>query len=126
MTDSQSLERRYRRLLAFYPRRFREEREHEILAVLMAGAAVGQRWPRPAEIADILHRAIPMRLRDRWARSLAWESRHARVMIPVRVASAVWLLALTAILCAYGYWWGLVLVPCAALHLFVARLTART
>jgi hypothetical protein len=41
MTDSSGLERRYRRLLALYPRAFRTEREEEMLAVLMAGAAEG-------------------------------------------------------------------------------------
>lgn len=45
-----------------------------------------------------------MQLHDQWRRSMAWESRHARVMRPVRVIAGVWLLALTAVLCAYGYW----------------------
>jgi hypothetical protein len=39
MTDSTHLERRYRRLLAFYPKVFWGEHEQEILSVLMAGAA---------------------------------------------------------------------------------------
>jgi hypothetical protein len=38
MTESTGLERRYRRLLAWYPRPFRREQEEEVLAVLMAGA----------------------------------------------------------------------------------------
>ena len=38
MADSASLERGYRRLLAYYPRAFRRENEEEILAVLMACA----------------------------------------------------------------------------------------
>lgn len=127
MTRAQPLERCYRRLLASYPRSFREEREQEILTVLMAGAAAGQRWPHPAEVADILHRAIPMRLRERWTRRIAWELRHARLMRPVRVIAGVWLLALTALLCAYGYWWGLALLPCGVLHLLLAaRLSGRS
>jgi hypothetical protein len=48
MTDSTHLERRYRRMLAFYPKAFRQEREQEILSVLMSGAAEGQRRPRSA------------------------------------------------------------------------------
>jgi hypothetical protein len=39
MTDSAHLERRYRRLLAFYPKAFRREHEQEIVSVLMAGTA---------------------------------------------------------------------------------------
>ena len=38
MNSSASLERGYRRLLAFYPRAFRRENEEEILAVLLATA----------------------------------------------------------------------------------------
>jgi len=39
VSDSTQLERRYRRLLAFYPKAFRREHEQEMLAVLIAGAA---------------------------------------------------------------------------------------
>ena len=39
MTDSSPLERRYRRVLACYPKAFRRESEDEILAVLLATAA---------------------------------------------------------------------------------------
>jgi hypothetical protein len=56
------LERRYRRLLACYPRFFRADSEDEILAVLMDCARPGQRWPGPAECADLIRSAIRMRL----------------------------------------------------------------
>ncbi len=56
------LERRYRRLLACYPRFFRSDCEDEILAVLMACARTGQRWPGLAECADLLGSAVGMRL----------------------------------------------------------------
>jgi len=42
MNQSARLERRYRRLLAWYPRAFRRENEDEILAVLLACAQDGQ------------------------------------------------------------------------------------
>jgi hypothetical protein len=71
VSDSSALERRYRRLLACYSRAFRREHEHEILAVLMAGAGDGQRWPRPAEAFDLIRSAIWMRLRPRVPRSQA-------------------------------------------------------
>jgi hypothetical protein len=56
------LERRYRRLLAWYPRGFRLEYEQEMLAVLMAGSGGGQRRPRLAEVADLIRGAAWTRL----------------------------------------------------------------
>jgi hypothetical protein len=122
MTDAADLERRYRRLLVCYPAAFRHEHEQEILSVLMAGAEEGQRWPRLAEAADLLRSAICMRLQTRLRTSWAWEYRHRRVMVPVRVVIGIWLVALTAILYGYGVggWWGLLLVPAAAAHFYVA------
>jgi hypothetical protein len=127
MNDDSALERRYRRLLACYPAAFRREHEHEMLSVLMADAQQGQRWPRPAEVADLLRNATSMRLRSRLRTSWAWEYRHRRVMVPVRVLSGIWLLALTAILYGYGRggWWGLLLVPAAALHFYGAYRSLR-
>jgi hypothetical protein len=54
MNNSTQLERRYRRLLAFYPSAFRREREEEMLSVLMAGASDGRQRPRPAETRDLV------------------------------------------------------------------------
>lgn len=48
MKDSAALEQRYRRLLALYPRGYRQEHEQEILSVLMAGATSDQRRPELA------------------------------------------------------------------------------
>ena len=62
MNSSVALERRYRRLLAWYPRPFRAEQEDEILAVLMAGAQRGQRRPRLAEAVDLIKNAVVLRL----------------------------------------------------------------
>jgi len=69
MSDSAALERRYRRLLACYPRAFRHEHEQEILSVLMAGAGEGQQRPRPGEAVDLIKSAIWMRLRPGVPRS---------------------------------------------------------
>jgi hypothetical protein len=122
MTNVTRLERRYRRLLAFYPKAFRREHEQEILSVLMAGAAEGQRRPRLAESADLLRNAIFMRLRQATKLPSSWEYSHARVMLPVRVVSGIWFVVLTAILYGYGRggWWGALLVPSAALHFYLA------
>jgi hypothetical protein len=62
MKEPAALERRYRRLLAWYPRPFRAEREDEILAVLMDGAEQGRRRPRFAEAVDLINSAVGMRL----------------------------------------------------------------
>jgi hypothetical protein len=56
------LERRYRRLLGCFPRFFRSDSEDELLAVLLACARPGQRWPAPAECADLIGSAIRMRM----------------------------------------------------------------
>jgi hypothetical protein len=127
MNDDPDLERRYRRLLAGYPAAFRREYEQEILSVLMAGAEQGQRWPRLAEAADLLRSATFTRLRARWRTSWAWEYRNRRVMVPVRVLIGLWLVALTAIMYGYGVggWWGVLLIPAAALHFYAAYRSLR-
>jgi hypothetical protein len=62
MTDSLRLERRYRRVLACYPKAFRRESEDEILVVLLATAAEGQRRVGLAESADLIMGAVRMHL----------------------------------------------------------------
>jgi hypothetical protein len=127
MNDERDLERRYRRLLACYPAAFRREHEQEMLAVLMAGAEEGRSWPRLAEVADLLRSATSTRLRARLRTSWAWEYRHRRVMVPVRVLIGVWLVVLTVIMYGYGVggWWGVLLVPAAALHFYLAYRNSR-
>jgi hypothetical protein len=56
------LERGYRRLIACFPKSFRAESEEEILAVLLATAADGQRRPSLAESADLVKGALRMRM----------------------------------------------------------------
>lgn len=60
MTGSSQLERRYRRVLACYPKAFRRESEDEILAVLLATADEGQRRVGVAEAADLIMGALRM------------------------------------------------------------------
>jgi hypothetical protein len=64
-TDPASLERGYRRLLAFYPKAFRRENEEEILAVLLACAQDGQTRPGLEASVDLLKGAVRLRLRPR-------------------------------------------------------------
>ena len=62
MSATTRLERRYRRLLGFYPAAFRREHEEEILSVLMDAAAEGQQRPGVAESLNLLMHALSMRL----------------------------------------------------------------
>ncbi len=56
-----ALERGYRRLLAFYPARYRRVHEEEMLAVLMTGAPEWKRRPGIAEAVDLLVGALRVR-----------------------------------------------------------------
>ena len=62
---------RYRRLLAFYPRDFRQEYGDEMLGVLMADPR-----PGPAQVFDVVRGAVAAHLRGLWA----GEGRAARVV----------------------------------------------
>ena len=59
---SGDLERRYRGLLAWYPTAYRAEYGEEMLGVLLDGARDGQRYPKPAEAADLIRSALALRL----------------------------------------------------------------
>jgi hypothetical protein len=85
MTDQEHLERAYRRLLAWYPRAFREAYGPEILAVLMAGARDGQRRPGLAGSADLIRGGLWLRLCPRVPRS----ARTVRAAIWLMCAGAV-------------------------------------
>jgi hypothetical protein len=120
MTGQDRLERRYRKLLAFYPPSFREGHEEEILAVLLAGAAEAQSRPHPADVLDLVRRGISMRLRERWLRQSSREASRARWLIPLRAAIGLWLVVLTGVLCFFGEWWAPVLLFFAAIHFFLS------
>jgi hypothetical protein len=124
---NETLERRYRRLLRLYPKAFRQEREEEILTVLMADASEEQTRPSLGVTLNLFIHALGWRIRHTTIPH-AWEYRHARVMVPVRIGSGIWLVCLTAIL--YGYsragWWTPLLVVAACAHFYIAyRLTHR-
>ena len=63
ISESASLERGYRRLLAWYPKWFRLQNTEEILAVLMACAQDDQTRPSLEAAVDLLKGAARMRLR---------------------------------------------------------------
>lgn len=76
-TDQARLERGYRRVLACYPRSFRQESEDEIIAVLMSTASAGQRRVGLAEAADLIRGALRMRMRPSrpWPRAVSYAVR---------------------------------------------------
>jgi len=63
MTDAADLERRYSRLLAWYPAAFRREHEAEMLGVLMDIARDGQQRVGLADATNLVKAALTMRLR---------------------------------------------------------------
>jgi hypothetical protein len=70
MTESERLERGYRRLVALYPRAFRRESEEEIVGVLLATARLGQGRVGVAESADLIRGAARMHRGPRLPRGL--------------------------------------------------------
>ncbi|MEU4679990.1 hypothetical protein [Micromonospora sp. NPDC023737] len=64
------LERRYLRLLRAYPADYRRSRGAEIIGTYLDLAAQGQRWPSPADAADLLRGGLRQRLRAAGAADL--------------------------------------------------------
>jgi len=107
VSDSTQLERRYRRLLAFYPKPFRREHEQEMLAVLIAGAAEGQRRPSLPEAIDLVMNAIVMRLLQMFMRLFVrpYEVRYRRLLWGFRIVFGFVLLGVAMVALSYGSWW---------------------
>ena len=136
MTDHEHLERAYRRLLAWYPRKFRRENGQEILAVLLAGAPPGQRRPGLAESADLIRSGLWLRL---WP-SVPRSARTVRAAVKLMYAGAavstvnlVILLALIGDIKGSASWLNTPFIPVSiawslaplALWLWMARETGR-
>lgn len=85
------LERRYRRLLACYPSAYRAAYGEEMLAVAMAAAGPGRRWPDPGEAADLIVSGLRRRLGSvrEAGREPAWRDAAATVAVigPVLMAA---------------------------------------
>ncbi|WP_203880596.1 hypothetical protein [Planotetraspora kaengkrachanensis] len=67
-----TLEQRYRRLLRWYPKDHRSLHEEEMIAVLLAGSAAGQRRPAARDAFDLVRGGLSIRLRH----AVGPESRH--------------------------------------------------
>jgi hypothetical protein len=59
---AEALERRYRRLLAWYPAAYRAANADDMLGVALARSAPGQRWPEPGEAVNLIVSGIGERL----------------------------------------------------------------
>lgn len=120
MSHRSPLERRYRRWLAFYPPSFRAEHEEEMVGVLMQAAEPDQSHPRPTEAANLATHGVGQRARRHFPGE--WERAHARIMFPVRLAIALWLCFITAVLIGFdqGQLWLIVTVPAIGAHLYIA------
>jgi hypothetical protein len=63
MTSTADLERKYRRVVAWYPAAFRRDHEAEMLGVLMDSACDGQQRVGFADTIDLIRGALTVRLR---------------------------------------------------------------
>jgi hypothetical protein len=63
MTGTADLERKYRRLVAWYPAAFRREHEAEMLGVLMDSARDGRNRVELADTIDLIRGGLTLRLR---------------------------------------------------------------
>jgi hypothetical protein len=95
MTESQRLERGYRRMVALYPRAFRRDSEEEIVGVLMASARLGQRRVGLAESADLIRGAVRLHRGPRLPRELLTAVRLAYVGAAAELGVLIVLLVTT-------------------------------
>ena len=59
---TEALERRYRRLLAWYPAAYRAANADDMLGVALARSGSGQRWPEPGEAVNLIVSGVGERL----------------------------------------------------------------
>jgi hypothetical protein len=87
MSESEALERRYRRLLACYPASHRALHGEEMIGVLLAAAPPGRRRPAIADAVDLIWGGLQTRIRTRWLAGVetSWPDAFAvaSIIIPV-------------------------------------------
>jgi hypothetical protein len=98
MSEQATLERGYRRILAWYPRSFRADSEDEILAVLLAAAEEGQTRVGLAQTWDLVRGALRM-----WLWPAAPRPRSVRVAVKLMLAgAAAELAAMITVIATFG------------------------
>jgi hypothetical protein len=101
VNGSAALERRYRRLLIWFPAEHRREYAEEMIGVLLASTSEGRRRPRLADASDLMAGGLRARLRRRGA-GLS-DARWPDALAVCSVALPVTLLAALAV----NYLWNL-------------------
>jgi hypothetical protein len=96
MSDQSQLERRYRRLLALYPKGFRREHGDEMLVVLLACARDGRRGSEVGDAANLLWNAVWMRARFLAPRSVPSVFWGVRLMVVAAFFELVCMVAVIA------------------------------
>lgn len=99
-----ALERRYRAMVGWYPRGYRDEYADEMVGVLMADSAPGRRWPEPAAVVDLVAGGVRAWLRRGAAPAGEgpWRDAAAVVGLLVPVALLAHLVAGAAQLARFG------------------------
>jgi hypothetical protein len=101
-----SLEDRYRRLLAWYPRDHRAAHEDEMVGVLLAGAEPGQTRPGLGDRADLLWGGLKLHTRRAFGRASApaWRDALAVAGVVGTLTLLVQAVTSSAIASVAGYW----------------------
>ena len=91
-----------------------------MVGVLMQAASPEQRRPHAAEAADLATHGLRRRAAGRFPGD--WERAHAKAMFPIRIAIALWLCFISAMLVGFdrGQPWLILLVPAIATHVYIA------
>ena len=95
MNEMSPLERRFRRMLAWYPAEHRRTHGEEMIGVLLASASDGQQRPRLADSLDLVGGGLRIRLRAILAGRLSARWTDALAVYPIAVP-AIWLVWLAA------------------------------
>ena len=107
MNDSPALERRYRRLLVWFPAEHRREYAEEMINVLLASTPEGRRRPRLADAFDLMTGGLRARLGQRGAGpgDARWPDALAvcTVALPVTLLAALAVNYLWYLLPAFGF-----------------------
>lgn len=104
--DMSTLEDRYRRLLAWYPRDHRAAHEDEMIGVLLASAKPGQTRPTAADRADLLWGGLKLHTRRAFGRpsAPAWRDALAVAGVVGALTFLVQKATSVAIATVAGYW----------------------
>lgn len=91
-----------------------------MIAVMMRSAKPGRRRLDLEEAVTVSADGVRQRAGGHFPGD--WERTHAKVMFPVRIAIALWLCFVSAMLIAYrrGQPWLILLIPAIAAHIYIA------